>query len=181
MKPTLDPNTDVPTRMKAMFTMAAIALQCDLTRVVTIEYGTDGGGDETSHAFLGLTDNWHKIAHAGAAQAADKIKIDSWIFSNVATLVGMLDSTMEGTGTALDNSVVMTATDMNDGADHYVGQIPFLLIGSCGGYFKTGKVVQYPDGTPHNKLLATIGNAMGVPMTSFGAAGYEGTLPELTM
>jgi hypothetical protein len=174
-------NSDVPTRMKAMFTMAAIALQCDLTRVVTIEYGTDGGGDETSHAFLGLSDNWHKIAHAGASQAADKIKIDAWIFSNVATLVGMLDSTMEGTGTALDNSVIMTATDMNDGADHFVGKIPFLLIGSCGGYFKTGKVVQYPDGTPHNKLLATIGNAMGVPMTGFGAAGYEGTLPELTM
>jgi hypothetical protein len=181
MPPTLGQITDVPTTMKAMFTMAAIALQCDLTRVVTIEYGTDGGGDETSHAFLGLSDNWHKIAHAGASQAADKIKIDSWIFSNVATLVGMLDSTMEGTGTALDNSVVMTATDMNDGADHYVGKIPFLLIGSCGGYFKTGKVVQYPDGTPHNKLLATIGNAMGVPMTSFGAPGYEGTLPELTM
>jgi hypothetical protein len=32
---------------------------------------------------------------------------------------------------------------------------------------------------PHNKLLASIGNAMGVPMTGFGPARYDGVLPEL--
>jgi hypothetical protein len=61
-----------------------------------------------------------------------------------------------------------------------VGKIPFLLIGSCGGYFKTGRAVRYSK-VPHNKLLATICNAMDVPVTSFGAPGYEGTLPDLLM
>jgi len=120
------------------------------------------------------------VTHAGSGQAADKIKIDQWIFSQVANLVTQLDQTMEAGGTALDHTVVMTANDMEDGASHYVGRIPFLLIGSCGGYFKTGKVVRYSK-TPHNKLLATVCNAMDVPVTSYGAPGFEGTLPELTM
>jgi hypothetical protein len=60
-----------------------------------------------------------------------------------------------------------------------VSPIPFTLIGSCGGFFKTGRVVKYPSG-PHNKLLATICNAMDVPMTGYGAPELSGTLPELS-
>jgi hypothetical protein len=71
----------------------------------------------------------------------------------------------------------LTSNDMEEGASHYVGRCPFLLIGSCGGYFKPG-VFRYSK-TPHNKLLATLCNAMDVPVTSYGAAGYEGTLTEI--
>ena len=75
---------------------------------------------------------------------------------------------------------IVTANDMDDGANHYVGKIPFLLIGSCGGYFKTGRAVRYSK-IPHNRLLATLCNAMDVPVTSYGAPGFEGTLPDLLM
>jgi hypothetical protein len=54
------------------------------------------------------------------------------------------------------------------------------LIGSCGGYFKTGRALNFPN-APHNKLLATLVTAMGFPVQGFGAAGKEGTLPELSM
>jgi hypothetical protein len=99
--------------------------------------------------------------------------------SFVAGLATALDQTMEGGKTALDNSVIVTMNDMNDGADHYVGKIPFVLIGTCGGYFKSGGVIAKYTKTPHNKLLATLGNAMGLPMTGFGDSKYAGTLPEL--
>jgi hypothetical protein len=170
--------TDAPALMKAMFDLAAVALKCDMSRVVTFDLYDDGGGDGNNFPFIGVSSDYHKVAHAGAGQAADKIKIDGWIFSQVANLVTQLDATMEGTGTALDHTVIMTGNDMEDGASHYVGKIPFLLIGSCGGYFKTGRVVRYSK-IPHNRLLATLCNAMDVPVTSYGAPGYEGTLPEL--
>ncbi len=170
--------TDTPSLMKAMFDLAAVAIKCDLSRVITFDLYDDGGGDGNNFANVGVSSDYHKVAHAGASGAADKIKIDAWIFSQVASLALQLDATMEAGGTALDHSVIMTMNDMDDGANHYVGKIPFLLIGSCGGYFKTGQIVRYSK-IPHNRLLATMCNAMDVPVTSYGAPGFEGTLPEL--
>jgi hypothetical protein len=74
-----------------------------------------------------------------------------------------------------------------------VSGVPFLMVGSCGGYFRTGRVVRLgswaaasgayyrgASGVPHNKLLATLCNAMDVPVGGFGDARYGGTLSELT-
>jgi hypothetical protein len=181
VKPTLPAQTstalDTPTLMKLMFDLGAVAIKCDLTRVITYDLYDDGGGDGNNFPWLGVSDDYHKIAHQSTAGYPAKMKIDAWLFSQVANLAQQLDDTMEAGGTALDHSVIMTANDMDEGASHYVGKSPFLLIGSCGGYFKSG-VVRYSK-TPHNKLLATLCNAMDVPVTSYGAPGYEGTLPEL--
>jgi hypothetical protein len=171
---------DTPTLMKLMFEMAGIALTCDHTRVITIDLYDDGGGDGNNFPWLGISDDYHTVAHAGGNMAAQKTKIDAWIFSQVALMLAKLDGAIEGNGTALDNTVVVTANDMDDGANHYVGKIPFVLIGSCGGYFKTGRVIKYSK-TPHNRLLVSLCNAMDVPIDSFGAAGYGGALTELTM
>jgi hypothetical protein len=170
---------DNPGLIKAMFDITSIALICDLTRVATFDLFCDGGGDGNSFPQAGSTRDYHTVAHDQGA-SVEKTKIDNWLFTQVANLVKQLDDTMEAGGTVLDHSVIMTATDMDNGANHYVGNIPFLLIGSCGGYFKTGRVVKYSK-IAHNKLLATLCNAMDMNVTSFGAAGYEGTLPELTM
>jgi Protein of unknown function (DUF1552) len=180
VKPTLPAQTanpDTPTLMKMMFDLGAVAIKCDLTRVITYDLYDDGGADGNNFPWIGVSDDYHKIAHQGSAGYPAKMKIDAWIFSQIANLVTQLDATMEAGGTALDHSVIMTANDMDEGASHYVGKCPFLLIGSCGGYFKSG--VQRYTKTPHNKLLATLCNAMDVPVTSYGAPGYEGTLPEL--
>ena len=111
--------------------------------------------------------------------ADKKTKIDNWIFSQVALMLAKLDGAKEGDGTALDNTVVVTANDMDDGANHYVGKIPFVLIGSCGGYFKTGRFLKYSK-VAHNRLLVSLLNAMDVMVDTFGAAGYGGALTELT-
>jgi hypothetical protein len=175
-----NPKLDTPTMMKTMYDLMAIALRCDITRVATIDIYDDGGGDGNSFPWLGINRDYHAVAHGGGGSAADKIKIDSWLFTNVANLVKQLDDTKEGDGTMLDNSLILSGNGMEDGTSHRVGPIPFLMIGSAGGYFKTGRAVQYMNGA-HNKLLATVCNAFDIPVTSYGAAGKEGTLPELTM
>jgi Protein of unknown function (DUF1552) len=170
---------DTPTLMKSMFDLAAVALRCDLTRVVTFDLFTDTGGSGNTFPWLGINKDYHTIAHDGAASATQKMQIDAWIFSQIANLVGQLDATVEGAGTALDNSVILVASDMNEGALHYVGKIPFLVIGGAGGALKTGgRVVRYSK-IPHNRLLATLSTAMDMPVTGFGDKAYPGTLPEL--
>lgn len=169
---------DTPTLMKLMFEMAGIALTCDHTRVITIDLYDDGGGDGNNFPWLGISDDYHTVAHAGANMADQKTKIDAWIFSQVALMLAKLDGAKEGDGSALDNTVVVTANDMDDGANHYVGKIPFVLIGSCGGFFKTGQVQKYSK-TAHNRLLVSLLNAMDVQVDTFGATGYGGALTEL--
>ncbi len=170
---------DTPTKMKLMFDMGALAIKCDMSRVVTYDLYDDGGADGNNFPWLGISDDYHKIAHQGSAGYAAKTKIDGWIFSQVANLLTQLDATMEGGKTALDNSVVVTMNDMDEGADHYVGKMPYVLIGSCGGYFKSGGLVQRYTKTPHNKLLATLCNAMGLSVTGYGDPKYPGTLSEI--
>jgi len=169
---------DVPTLMKLMFEMAGIALTCDVTRVITIDLYDDGGGDGNNFPWLGISDDYHAVAHAGGNMADQKTKIDNWIFSQVALMLAKLDGAKEGDGTALDNTVVVTANDMEDGASHYIGKIPFVLIGSCGGFFKTGQFQKYSK-VAHNRLLVSLLNAMDVPVTEFGLPGYGGPLTEL--
>jgi hypothetical protein len=58
-----------------------------------------------------------------------------------------------------------------------------LIAGSAGGYFKTGRYLSFPAGTPHNNLLASVSLAMGVPLVdnAFGDPMYcTGPLPGLT-
>lgn len=167
---------DTPTMMGLMYDLMAAALKCDVTRVATIDLYDDGGGDGNSFGNIGINRDYHSIAHGGGQ---DKVKVDAWLYSMVARLVKNLDDAAEGSGTALDNSVVVVGNGQEDGGSHKVSPIPFTLIGSAGGYFKTGRVVKYPGG-PHNKLLASICNAMDVPVTGYGNAGLEGTLPELS-
>jgi hypothetical protein len=176
--PGLGNGKDAAGLAKDMFNIVAIALKCDVTRVVTITMFDDGGGDGNTFPWLGINKDYHAIAHLGAAGATDKNKIDSWIYSNVASLAQQLDATMEGTGTALDNSVIFTFSDMEDGSSHFNGNIPITLTGSCGGFLKTGQVLHYA-GVPHNKLLTSLCNAMDLPVTGVGAAAYAGNLPEL--
>ena len=44
------------------------------------------------------------------------------------------------------------------------------MAGSCGGYFKTGRSLALPAGTPNNGLLVALCNAMDTPVTTFGEA-----------
>ena len=178
-------------KVAAMLDMTAMALRCDITRTVSICWADDGGYRPITLPWLDINSSFHDIAHLGNDGYPTKIKADVWMYEQVARLAAGLDGAVEGNGTTLDNSVIVVGNDMNEGSGHYVAGMPFVLIGSCGGYFKTGRTVKLGDwanktGTywngdsnvPHNKLLASLSNAMDVPATSFGE-GYAGTLDEL--
>lgn len=191
--PGMVPGTDFPAKMKAFIDITAMAIRCDLTRAVSMAWAADVGGAPGSFPFLGVAGDYHGIAHQGPGGYASKIKIDTWYMTQLASLAKQLDETLEESGTALDNSVIVLANNMNEGAGHDVTKIPVVIVGSGGGYLKTGRAVRLGNwvgksgtywrmgdsGVPHNKLLATILNALDVPTTGIGPAAYAGTLPEL--
>ena len=186
-------------QVKAFSDLIAMAFRCDVTRSVAISWADDGGSGPYTMPFLNLNEptmmsigEIHNIAHEGAADYARKTIIDTWYMQQLAYLAGLLDASMEGTGTILDNSLIVMGNDMSEGSFHSVSNIPYVLVGKAGGALQTGRTVRVGKwataagnywssgntGVPHNQLLATISNLMDIPATSFGT-GYPGTLTAL--
>ena len=86
----------------------------------------------------------------------------------------------EGSGTMLDNVLLMWGNQLGRGNSHSLNDAPFILLGQAGGYFKTGRFLRYQGKAPHNNLLVSIMNAMGVPDQTFGQPDWcTGPLKEL--
>jgi len=195
----LGQETNYPTVANLHVDIMAIALACDYTRVATVNFGNGAGGpifkwDGMNHQY-----NHHKLSHGkvkddcfgdstanGCSDVAgyeDMLNaIDKWHASKLARLLTKLNSYVEADGkTALDNSVIMYTNELSDGKGHSFMDLPYILAGSCGGYFRQNEYVLLGvDGraedmrAPHNKLLNTIVNAMGIESNWFGAAEGSG-------
>ena len=99
--------------------------------------------------------------------------------SQVAYVIGQMKSVVDASGKSmLDSSVVVAMNNMRTGTHETTG-VPVVMAGSCGGYFKTGRSLALPAGTPNNAILVALCNAMGAPVQTFGAAMYGGELAVL--
>jgi hypothetical protein len=169
-------NVNYPVQVKAMMDMTAAAVRCDIARAITLDLIDDGGGNSLTFPWLGIpAPDYGAIARQGVAGYPQKTAIDTWFYSQVATLVGQLATNPEGASTSLDNSVVLVCNDMNEGSNEEVTSLPYLIVGSGGGFFKQGTCVQFPTNVPNNRLLTSICHAMGLNVPSVGTT-YTGDL-----
>jgi hypothetical protein len=68
-------------------------------------------------------------------------------------------------GTMLDRGVSIWLNDNGQGPAHSLNNIPWILAGSCGGFFRQGEMVEVANGqtgNTHSRLLNTIGSAVGL-------------------
>ncbi len=165
-----------PAVTKLMMDIIAAAVKCDIARTFTLDLIDDGGGNSLTFPSLGLASpDFHAIAHLGSAGFASKTMIDTFYYKQIAGLVGQLAANTEGASTSLDNSVILVGNDMNEGANHDVHSLPYLIIGSGGGFFKQGTCVQFPANVPNNQLLASVCHSMGLMVPNVGTT-YTGDL-----
>jgi hypothetical protein len=81
---------------------------------------------------------------------------------------------------------VVWVNEVGKGNNHAHRDLPVLIAGSGGGQLRTGRFVDYAAGVagrghPHNNLLVSLANAMGVADKTFGAPEHcTGPLPNLT-
>jgi hypothetical protein len=175
-----------PLVMDAQMDLLVAALACDLTRVIVLQVN-NGHGDHVVFSWLGIDGSGqefpvrhhHDVAHRPGHEERDKIRVDEWYMGRFARLLERMRNVPEGDGTLLDHTAVLWANHMGNGAYHNSNDLPWILAGSCGGYFGTGRHVRYPSGTPVNGVLVALCNAMGVPTETYGDAQYGGELTEL--
>lgn len=197
MQPAGDLTQDIakyPLQYKAQLALMVAALKCDLTRVITM-LPCQSGGDDIIFSWLGSdftgpgdefpVRSYHDITHRAGqddAHTQRKILADQYFVQQVADFCTALKSVPEGTGTMLDNTVVVMANHM--GYNHDSNLIPFVLIGGCGGYFKTGRYINYNISDSHktlshNGLMVALCNAMGVSPSGWGDPKQQTELPML--
>lgn len=118
-----------------------------------------------------------------------------WRQSLIARILDGLEQTPEGDKTMLDNSLLLTTSEFSCGAQHSCADMPILLAGSAGGYFRTGRHVNfntraasnpatldYATNTSFHNLYTSILQAFDQPDTHFGneMVSYKGPAAGLT-
>jgi hypothetical protein len=188
----LDAVENFPVIGKLQMDLLVMALACDLTRVATLQWSAATNNrdypflqyDEGKGAGLQpMEGDEHMMGHEPESNvnAWEKLRIiRHWYFEQLAYLLAALDGIQEGEGTMLDNTVVLLGSEITRGNSHSHIDAPFILAGSGGGYFKTGRRLDY-GGVPHNNLLVSVMNAMGDDATTFGDPEFcDGPLDGLT-
>jgi hypothetical protein len=171
------------TLVKVQMDLMIAALQCGVTRVVTLQM-VDAGGTHIPFNFLpgisGMGFNgsslrtWHDLSHNPLTGNVDmKSMVDKWCMGQFASVLDRMKAIAEPGGTMLSNSAVLITNHMEDGSNHDTQKLPWMLAGSCQGYFKTGQCA-VTAGNPIGGVLAHVYNAMipEAPVTYFGDATY---------
>ncbi len=176
-KPVMGTATDFRTTGKNQMDILVRALACDLTRVGVIQWSS--GASDIVYDWLGMTAGHHNIAHRlggmpVATAAAMTTKIENWYASQFFYLCDQLDRITDVDGrTLLDNTAVVWTHEQQEGASHNMRDMPWVIAGSCGGFFSTGKAVPF-KGVAHNRMLVTLARAMGMQVNSFGDPDFAG-------
>lgn len=161
--------------------MLASALQCDLTRVATLQFSHS----VSQHVFtnLGINQAHHDLSHEGDsnADAMEKLtQINTFYAQQMAYLCGRLAAIPEGDETLLDHTVILWCNELGKGNSHSRDDVPYVLAGGASGYFKTGRYLRFLPTHTHNQLLLTFLHAFGVDADSFGDPRFStGPLPNL--
>jgi hypothetical protein len=175
----LDPYdaNNYPTIGRLQIDMLVAAMACDLTRVGSIMFS--GSISNQTFPWLGISQGHHGISHAGSGAYATLAEIKRWHTEQFLYLLQRLDSVSEDGGTLLDNTVVLWGSECGHG-NHDMNDLRFVLAGSCGGYFRTGRRITFTN-RAHADLLVTILQAMGIDEDDFGQPGRTtGAITELT-
>jgi hypothetical protein len=156
------------------------ALRCDATRVATFMMGFSG--DSNHHKWAGNDEDFHTVAHGSNKGEFDHhFIVRKWEFAQVALLAKSLAAIPDpsGTGTMLDSTTIVCMPELGlisagdeqhsrEGAKGVGG----VIIGSAGGFFRTGRAVNLGGTTSYHNLLLTLVHAMGYnDVTQVGEKG----------
>ncbi|MGE3630266.1 MAG: DUF1552 domain-containing protein [Sandaracinaceae bacterium] len=178
----------------AMTQLYPLAMACDLTRVGMLF------ASELSASEIGAPSTID--VHQDAAHPSTNDPAATWMESyyavhaqQFAELVAAFKSVPEGSGTMLDNSLLIWMPELGNGW-HDLHQMMFVMAGGAGGAIPTGRYLRYDEslpsppggrgltiGPPHTKLLVSIMQAFGVSQSSLGitsAMAEDGSTIDLT-
>ncbi len=157
------------------------ALKSGITNVLTV--GSGRGEIFGSWKGLGIEQQGHNLGHMEQKDNPIWIKIRQYNCRMLVKLMEELESVPEGSGTMMDNTLIVYTSNNADKQHTNGANWPVVLLGNCNGAFKTGLYTNVSGKRPINALYSSILRASGVNVDRFNmseqmAAKYDsGTGP----
>jgi hypothetical protein len=186
--PQLEPNirnenANIPRTSRMQIDLMVNSFINDFSRVATLQYTNSVGNARMT--WLGVTEGQHELSHKPDSDrtAQEQLtKINKWYCEQLAYLARRLADTPEpgGTGSLLDNTLIVWTNELGKGNSHTLDNIPFVLVGN-GLDFRMGRSLRYSR-VPHNRLLLSLAHGMGHRIERFGNRNFcgDGVLRNLT-
>jgi hypothetical protein len=174
---------NVPVLLPAMIDLVALALACDVVRIVTMPIGHAAAS--WRYDWLGIGKSSHDdIAHkddgTNPVVTEQITKIGRWHAEHVARLALALDAMPSTNGrTVLDDTLIVWANELATG-QHSLDDIPVTLVGGAAGRLRPAGLVDVGPQTYH-RLGCTLLSLMGAPSPGFGEASSCGVLQGVTL
>jgi hypothetical protein len=179
--PDLDRPVGVPAayadHARLMFDLQALALQADVTRVITFQLARETSN--RTYPEIGVPDPHHPLTHHGndPDKIAKMAKINAFHVSLFGYFLEKLKATPDGQGSLLDHSLYLYGSGMGNPNIHDHVNLPILVAGGGAGRVKGGRHVKYAEPTPLANLHLTLLERVGVRMDAF--ADSQGKVDEL--
>ena len=178
-------DTYVPQMIDSMIDLMVQALACGLVRISTLQLGYGGG--KWRFAWEGIDMNCHDdVAHLDVLDGGlfpdntkRVVKMNQYYARCVSRLATALDAIPEGSGTLLDNTLIVWANEIGRG-DHSQENVPVVLIGKAGGAIRSAGRVINSGRQVFNRLGCSLLNLFGVPAAGFGDQPSCGPLQGLS-
>jgi uncharacterized protein DUF1552 len=158
-----------------MLDLQRLALQSDLTRVVTFMIGKEQSA--RPYPQVGVPEAHHPLSHhENRPELIEKMsKINRYHTQLLSQHLAKLRATPDGDGSLLDHMTIMYGGGISNSTRHSGENLPLLLVGGGAGRLKGGRHLTYSDKPSIANLLLTLMDKFDMPVEKLG--GSTGKLP----
>ncbi len=181
--PAVERPTSVPDsweeHVKLMFDLQVLALQTDLTRVITFQLAREAS--TRTYPQIGVAEPHHPVSHhVNDPEKLTKLaKINAYHVSLFAYLLGRLRATEDGDGSLLDHTTYLYGSGMGNPNVHDHSNLPIVVARGGAGDARGGWHLRYAEPTPLANLHLTLLDYMGVHLDNFvDSTGRAGAVLE---
>jgi hypothetical protein len=149
----------------ALLDLGVSALASGITNTLTI--GSGRGEIFGAWKGLGIEQQGHNLGHMAQPDNPIWIKIRQYNSRMLVRIMEALERVPEGNGTMMDNTLIVYTSNNADKQHTNGATWPVMLLGNCGGLFKTGCFTQLDGKRPINALYTTLLRAAGQNVDRF--------------
>jgi hypothetical protein len=158
------------TRFGLMLDVARLALQTDLTRIVTLYFVDTSKTPSQPNASF----SHHELSHHGKdAGKIEKLAVlERDVLTEWGRFIGGLKEARDGTGRLLDHTISVVGAGMGNASSHDSTNLPILV---AGGRFKHGGHLAHDPKSPPPvcNLWVQVLHELGVEVPKFGSSTSE--------
>jgi hypothetical protein len=167
--------------MKLMFDLQVLAMESDMTRVISFKTGRDA--DNRVFPESGVNKPFHPSSHHG--NSPEKIiefnQICQFRVGMLPYFLEKLKNTMEGDASLLNKTMIVWGSPMSDANIHNHRRCPLILLGRANGHLQGNLHIKAANGTPMANVMLTLLHMLGLDnIESFGDSTGEFALSTST-